>query len=304
MPGSRITSRSRRRRPRTIPRPASISCATSTACTIWATQSARPRPTPASRLKPDGSWMLVEPFRERRRGRQPQSDRPHLLFGASTIICTPASLSQDVGTSARGPGGQGAAHRGTQAGRIHARAPRHRNAVQPHPGSKTVARRASRRFAAIGDGLPEPSGNRFARAHRLLESATVDGTTTSTTPSPNTANRRPPAERITVLRSFPYREIGQSRTSPTRLAQYCPDAGGTPTCTVTLSGTRAKGGGAPTLDADSDVVEGLAATSSDGAREHTPGRGAARVAVADRRAPPSASDGALSAISTTARSSG
>ena len=43
---------------------------------------------------------------------------------------------------------------------------------------------------------------------------------------------------------------------------------------------------------------------ADAAREHPPGRGAARVALADRRRRPSASDGVWSAISTTARSSG
>ena len=38
-----------------------------------------------------------------------------------------------------GAGGRGAAHGGPQAGRVHARAPRDRNALQPHPRSKTVA---------------------------------------------------------------------------------------------------------------------------------------------------------------------
>jgi len=47
-------------------------------------------------LSPDGAWMIVEPF---------AGDRPEMnhnpigrvFYGASTLICTPASLSQEVG---------------------------------------------------------------------------------------------------------------------------------------------------------------------------------------------------------------
>ncbi len=49
-----------------------------------------------STLKPDGTWMLVEPF---------ANDRPEdnfnpvgrVFYSASTLICTPASLAQEVG---------------------------------------------------------------------------------------------------------------------------------------------------------------------------------------------------------------
>ncbi len=51
-----------------------------------------------STLKPDGTWMIVEPF---------ANDRPEanhnplgrLFYSASTMICTPASLSQEVGAA-------------------------------------------------------------------------------------------------------------------------------------------------------------------------------------------------------------
>src|SRR5690606_20331507 len=47
-------------------------------------------------LKENGSWMIVEPF---------ANDKPEdnhnpigrIYYGASTLICTPASLSQEVG---------------------------------------------------------------------------------------------------------------------------------------------------------------------------------------------------------------
>ena len=63
----------------------------------------------------------------------------------------------------RRAGGRGAAHRGPQAGRVHTRAPRHRDAVQPHPRSKTVAaRRAAAAFQEEHCGAD--------RSRRLLRS--------------------------------------------------------------------------------------------------------------------------------------
>jgi SAM-dependent methyltransferase len=48
------------------------------------------------KLKPDGSWLLVEPF-----ANDELADNLNpigrLFYGASTMICTPASLSQEVG---------------------------------------------------------------------------------------------------------------------------------------------------------------------------------------------------------------
>jgi 2-polyprenyl-3-methyl-5-hydroxy-6-metoxy-1,4-benzoquinol methylase len=51
-----------------------------------------------STLKPDGTWMIVEPF---------ANDRPEenhnavgrIFYSASTMICTPASLAQEVGAA-------------------------------------------------------------------------------------------------------------------------------------------------------------------------------------------------------------
>jgi 2-polyprenyl-3-methyl-5-hydroxy-6-metoxy-1,4-benzoquinol methylase len=51
-----------------------------------------------SSLKPDGTWMIVEPF---------ASDKPEenhnpigrLFYSASTMVCTPASLAQEVGAA-------------------------------------------------------------------------------------------------------------------------------------------------------------------------------------------------------------
>ncbi|MFM2124815.1 MAG: hypothetical protein RL328_1266 [Acidobacteriota bacterium] len=51
-----------------------------------------------STLKPDGSWMIVEPFAH---DRTEDNLNPvgRVFYSASTMICTPASLSQEVGAA-------------------------------------------------------------------------------------------------------------------------------------------------------------------------------------------------------------
>jgi SAM-dependent methyltransferase len=49
-----------------------------------------------STLKPDGTWMIVEPFA----GDKLEDNLNPIgraFYGASTLLCTPASLSQEVG---------------------------------------------------------------------------------------------------------------------------------------------------------------------------------------------------------------
>jgi len=51
-----------------------------------------------STLKPDGAWMIVEPFAN---DRPEENHNPvgRVYYCASTMICTPASLAQEVGTA-------------------------------------------------------------------------------------------------------------------------------------------------------------------------------------------------------------
>jgi len=51
-----------------------------------------------SSLKPDGTWMIVEPFAN---DRPEQNHNPvgRIYYSASTMICTPASLAQEVGAA-------------------------------------------------------------------------------------------------------------------------------------------------------------------------------------------------------------
>ncbi len=51
-----------------------------------------------STLKPDGTWMIVEPFAN---DRPDQNHNPigRIYYSASTMLCTPASLAQEVGAA-------------------------------------------------------------------------------------------------------------------------------------------------------------------------------------------------------------
>jgi SAM-dependent methyltransferase len=73
-------------------------------------------------LDADGTWLIVEPYAN---DRVEDNLNPvgRVFYGASTVICTPASLAQEVGLALRGDPG----------GRLHARAARDRDALQPDP---------------------------------------------------------------------------------------------------------------------------------------------------------------------------
>ncbi len=89
-------------RQRATRRRGSTSSASSTASTTWVTRSARPA-TPIEALADDGTVLLVEPFAG---DRLEDNCNPvgRMFYAASTFICTPNSLSQDVGRGARRPG--------------------------------------------------------------------------------------------------------------------------------------------------------------------------------------------------------
>ena len=58
-----------------------------------------------SALKPDGTWMIVEPFAN---DHPEQNHNPvgRIYYSASTMICTPASLAQEVGAALGAQAGQ------------------------------------------------------------------------------------------------------------------------------------------------------------------------------------------------------
>jgi tRNA G26 N,N-dimethylase Trm1 len=48
-------------------------------------------------LKPDGAWMVVEPIAQDDPGANVRSPVSRLYYNASTMICVPTSLAQEVG---------------------------------------------------------------------------------------------------------------------------------------------------------------------------------------------------------------
>ena len=128
--------RSRSHRPRTTRAATTTSSACSTACTTWATRSAPPR-TSARRSPTDGTWMIVEPFAERPRRGQPQPGRARLLRRLDRDLHAGVALPGGR-PRARRAGRRGAPDGGRQRGRLHARPPRDRDAVQPGPRGTAV----------------------------------------------------------------------------------------------------------------------------------------------------------------------
>src|SRR5690606_25355207 len=74
-----------------------------------------------STLAPNGTWMLVEPFAG---DRTEENLNPvgRVYYGASTLICTQASLAQEVGLALGAQAGEGQLREVlTQAGFTHVR---------------------------------------------------------------------------------------------------------------------------------------------------------------------------------------
>ena len=93
-------------------------------------------------LADDGTWMIVEPFAN---DRVEENLNPvgRVFYGASTVICTPASLDQEVGLALGAQAGEARLTEVLERGRLHARAPRDRDALQPDPRGAAVAGRSA-----------------------------------------------------------------------------------------------------------------------------------------------------------------
>ena len=95
-PASETTSPSRRRTAKALSRaPATTSSPASTACTTWAIRRAR-RATCASRSRPTARscWSSRSPTTSVEDNLNPIG---RVFYSVSTLVCTPASLSQEVG---------------------------------------------------------------------------------------------------------------------------------------------------------------------------------------------------------------
>ena len=91
-------------------------------------------------LAPDGTWMIVEPDAG---DRVEDNLNPvgRAYYGFSTLLCTPGSLSQDVGLALGAQAGEARIARGRHRGRVHPLPPRRRDAVQHRLRGATVTAR-------------------------------------------------------------------------------------------------------------------------------------------------------------------
>ena len=99
-------------------------------------------------LKPDGSWMIVEPTAG---DRLEDNLNPvgRLYYAASTMICVPTSLSQEVGTALGAQAGEARLREVILQGWFQERAPCHRDAVQHDPRGKTLTGLSRSRLQAV-----------------------------------------------------------------------------------------------------------------------------------------------------------
>ena len=151
-----------------------------------------------------------------------------IYYSASTLLCTPASRSQEVGRCPRRPGGRGAVGAGLQGGGVHPVPPGGRHPVQRRlrDPALTVSPAASRAFPCPTAPAPHAAGpgagHRAARSeppeelldrstkHPALEQATAGIGLVRAVLGSGAANRR-------VLRPVPVRRRcpAISRPSPT-----------------------------------------------------------------------------------------
>ena len=106
-------------------------------------------------LKPDGTWMIVEPMAQ---DRLEDNLNPvaRLSYAASTMICVPTSLSQETGAALGAQAGEARLREiVTARRRLHALPPGDGDAVQHDSGSAALI--ARRRVAAVNPPRPAPS---------------------------------------------------------------------------------------------------------------------------------------------------
>src|SRR5204863_3538792 len=88
-------------------------------------------------LKPDGSWMIVEPMAGDRLEANLDPVR-RLYYAASTMICVPTSLSPEVGAALGAQAGERKLREVITAGGFTSGQARHRNPVQHDPGGAAL----------------------------------------------------------------------------------------------------------------------------------------------------------------------
>ena len=101
--------------------------------------------------------MIVEPFAG---DRLEDNLNPvgRVFYGASTLVCTPASRDQEVGLALGAQAGEARLREVVTDGRVHALSPRDRNAVQHRARSTALSLQTRRALTA----LDAPDGHEHA----------------------------------------------------------------------------------------------------------------------------------------------
>ena len=90
-------------------------------------------------LEPGGTVLLVEPFAlDGRSTNMAKNPMAAMLYSVSSVICTPNSLSQEVGLGLGAQAGEAKVCRGLRGSRLHPLPLCHRDAVEPNFGSLRV----------------------------------------------------------------------------------------------------------------------------------------------------------------------
>ena len=202
-----------------------------------------------STLAPGGSWMIVEPYAG---DRVEENLNPvgRAYYAASTLICTPCSLAQEVGLALGAQAGEGAAARRRAGRRLHDVPPRRAVAVQPGLRSEGLTGPAvvpvtsswpGRRSAARGDGGGRPTRHfrppattrrtgpgRCRRRPTRMVPAAVTRLRTSTHTHIRYADKPPAIAASTASHPSP----SSSRGRATRYSREAPIAAGTAPATT------------------------------------------------------------------------
>ncbi len=91
-----------------------------------------------STMKPDGTWMIVEPFAE---DATEANHNPigRVFYSASTMLCVPASISQEVGAALGAQAGEKRIREVRDCRRVQKIPPRHADTVQSGLRGKTLS---------------------------------------------------------------------------------------------------------------------------------------------------------------------
>ena len=135
-------------------------------------------------LAPDGTWLLVEPFAN---DHVEDNLNPigRVFYSVSTLVCTPASLSQEVGLALGAQAGEARLRDVLRQAGFTPRPARHRDPVQPGPRGAPLGATHRRSIPWHRPRTPSPAVSTTTRSSRR-RSGSPGPWTRSSMPAPST----------------------------------------------------------------------------------------------------------------------